>query len=794
MPTFPKLKIGQNLKREYFDMSHDVNTTCDFGFCQPTLGQDLIPNTRFKLQTKAFIRLAPLPVPTFSRIKYKQITRCIKMTDLMPDFKHFLSQRKQVNSNHILPLNITSVDYIWFADLLCTMQRIMVNNCFNADICDGSYSNLELVDTNDLFYRLSLWTNGPVNEDDAQGAAGEFAGFYYDVFNSANNGFAGSLNTAYNQLSALLGTENSPGVISTNSFFRKFGINDYYPYFASDTDYYAGNDNAPFRTTLLQWLSIKHFTGASSFADHESVNPLLGSYLQYAYCNNESGVPESLHSIFDQPMTLDNADFIVDFGTFDPVTYNLITRNNQVREKSITSCKVGIHLTPAGRRLMKILYAFGVNTYNKADNFPMYKLLAYYKTWFDSFNVGRLKSWETTNAYGLIDAFHETHRNVHEVLHTLTDGYDLVAENVHTFVQGFVQDLVRCCYVLPADQYTCCNENSPLYTESSDNHLLHGGLYHSGTSTGMGVLSLSNTNYGREQFNFVDSLTVQALQRLYPYINKYSVFGNKVDEYLRAKYGISLQRGSFVGESDFMLNVDDVFSTAETSEGYLGEYAGKGIGSGQSKDMVYECDDDFYFLVQITCIVPLGGYSQGAFNHMITPSDFYQDIFDSLGMEAVKSGNIIGRSYCTKFNNDLTTVFGFRPRFTFLKYHDNLANGGFAFRGQMSQFLPYMLDRHFTSADLKSYYGVDSRYPHAYYVRENDSVKVRPNEEMRYIGLNEAFGNYDRIFVDTTGTTDNFILTLYQKFDMYAPMKSISESYETFDKDNDTSVIKTEKS
>jgi hypothetical protein len=74
-----------------------------------------------------------------------------------------------------------------------------------------------------------------------------------------------------------------------------------------------------------------------------------------------------------------------------------------------------------------------------------------------------------------------------------------------------------------------------------------------------------------------------------------------------------------------------------------------------------------------------------------------------------------------------------------------------------------------------------------------DTEDYVPDEELRYIGRYEKFGNYDRIFYDTTGLTENFIVHMIQDFSMYAPMKSISDSYDTFDDDVDDAAINVQK-
>lgn len=796
MSSLPKVLIGRNSKRNYFDMSHDVNTTADFGFCQPILFQDLIPGSKFKLQTREFIRLAPMPVPTFARVQVKTTTRCIPLSEVFPDFKNFLTQKKLRSSNSQSSYSFNKADNISLAHILSTLQAIQYDKFYRNFNVDGSYSSIENLDPNDCFFRLSLWTNGPVDSSDTEAPVGNFGGYYYDVF-GASHYRNGAPNTVYNQLASLFDN----GVLDPESFFDKFSNGS--AFWTSLFDITGGGDPNVFRTCLAQFMTIGNFDGAASFSQYEVLNSYVGRYDQYKYFNGDgSGLPKNLVPIFSSPMTLDNADFIVDFGLMpQSVFYNQITENAEVVSKSFNGLKIGIHLTPAGKRLFKILFAIGIDSMHKDALIPMYKLLAYYKAWFDTYNVGRVNSWVTTNAHSLIDHFHEGHQVIDDIFMDLdTEDKDPVQIGRFMSFYNFLQDLVRCCYVLPADQYTICNQ-TPLYQDGTESNLTSQMIY-SGPPSDASARHLLTQNT-MHQFGTItqndgvlDALAVKALQRFYPMFNKYSVLGNKIDEILRSRYGIHLPPSDFVGDDSFSCAISDVYNLAETAQGYLGEYAGKGVGSNHSdekpaKTMNFECGEDFYFLIQFLCVVPFGGYSQGSFDHCIKASDFFQQEYDALGMEFVSKSEIMSRCYNTKFARGQKTLFGFRPRYTKFKYHDNLANGGFAFRGEQSQFLPYMLDRHFTAPDSVSYYQDDT---HSYYVRDNDSVTLAPVEELRYIGLNESYGNYDRIFIDVTGATDNFILSIYQKFDLYAPMKSISESYDTYDRETDDTVTKTEKS
>ena len=63
-----KVSVSGVKKRQQFDLSHDVNTTSNFGFCQPLLCKEMMPNSKISTRLNTMVRLAPMPVPTYGRL------------------------------------------------------------------------------------------------------------------------------------------------------------------------------------------------------------------------------------------------------------------------------------------------------------------------------------------------------------------------------------------------------------------------------------------------------------------------------------------------------------------------------------------------------------------------------------------------------------------------------------------------------------------------------------------------------------------------------------------------------
>ena len=89
--------IGRDDKRKFHDFTHDVNTTADFGFCQPTLVLPVMPNSHVNLKSSSFVRLGVMPCPTFGRIKIQQDQN---QKNHVQDLQNRMEKQKHEKENH----------------------------------------------------------------------------------------------------------------------------------------------------------------------------------------------------------------------------------------------------------------------------------------------------------------------------------------------------------------------------------------------------------------------------------------------------------------------------------------------------------------------------------------------------------------------------------------------------------------------------------------------------------------------------------------------------------------------
>lgn len=91
MSNFSKVNLGISTKRYTHDMSFDNNTTLSFGVCQPLFCQLLNDNDKLSGNIRQLVRLAPLPVPTFGRMRLVNKLRFVQMTDICPYYEALLA-------------------------------------------------------------------------------------------------------------------------------------------------------------------------------------------------------------------------------------------------------------------------------------------------------------------------------------------------------------------------------------------------------------------------------------------------------------------------------------------------------------------------------------------------------------------------------------------------------------------------------------------------------------------------------------------------------------------------------
>lgn len=92
--SMPKIKVSKDANhKSKHDLSHDVSTSMEFGFCAPQFSKLMIPDSTLDIDVAASIRLMPMPLPTFGRVSMKYYHQFVPMEDLWRPTNAFFSQQ-----------------------------------------------------------------------------------------------------------------------------------------------------------------------------------------------------------------------------------------------------------------------------------------------------------------------------------------------------------------------------------------------------------------------------------------------------------------------------------------------------------------------------------------------------------------------------------------------------------------------------------------------------------------------------------------------------------------------------
>lgn len=141
--------------------------------------------------------------------------------------------------------------------------------------------------------------------------------------------------------------------------------------------------------------------------------------------------------------------------------------------------------------------------------------------------------------------------------------------------------------------------------------------------------------------------------------------GNRVKDNMTAHYGVEPRtprdhRATYLGSVSAPINIGDVTSTAQTGDstnGVLGDVAGKGLSSFDDK--VFDFDSkDFGVIMVMHSVLPEAEYNSTGIdrmNQLIECEDYFIPEYENLGFEPVQR---------VDFRSDLTNqVMGYAPRY-----------------------------------------------------------------------------------------------------------------------------------
>lgn len=346
-------------------------------------------------------------------------------------------------------------------------------------------------------------------------------------------------------------------------------------------------------------------------------------------------------------------------------------------------------LNERGCQLRKILIGLGYNPSLDDDTKVSFlPLLAFAKSYFDTFVPYRTIDWQDTAAFDLINAFNSfPFVQIGSINHQADSGFDLFDENGNRLTDtgiDYFSILAEFFKQLSSTMSTHENDWLGLHTTSVLGNSFSGprspsGFYptdsrnevltdtfdsvvHSEQQNGYtqdtnitrpsgetpdyeGEMKVSKVPYLSGMFN---AFQLRLLQRMTNYVSKDSIIGRRIDTWMRshldsATYNNLYNRVIDMGVSSTDINVMDVDATADTltesSDGafsgeFLGSYAGKGVGSGK---LTFNYKSETYgFFIVLSWLDVNNNYYQGTDPQlfMLSNTQVPTAEFDALGYEA----------------------------------------------------------------------------------------------------------------------------------------------------------------
>lgn len=799
-----------NVKKEKFNLSHDNNTTYDWGSIQPTLCKMMQPDSTINVEDEQLIRMAPMVVPTFGRIKIKNIAHFVPIAEIFPNWDALLGQTKVTRSA-----------------------------IYNGEPCASTYTPKWVPNINNNILaawclagaKANLYFSGPV------GSITE------NTWNCARN--TGSWSTPAGWPTATTATRaymtTLLGISNTNS---------------PTTSVIAALNYTGYTMRLFRMLTDKGGarllnTYSVSISTIPTITTMVETPLANAngqgYTHSASNEQNSYDStIGDNHITFDGSDMIWEYAGSTGAGITSADRASGsgepiegITQTDFDSCKVRIvfKLSSFGKRLRKILIGLGydVNLAND-DQVSILPLIAYYKAWWDSYAPERTKNFYETNAWKIIQASMagQAAANLLSIINNQN------ANDLRNYFIGFMGDLGTCFATEKIDVVSAATDayyneaaNLDTITQTTEmqeriNELIgevlqkqRDTVYNDDGSSNNWTYTTAGTNANTQPGGMTTLITrtgantqltqpqLTALKKAYIMLNKSSVAGKALEEILRANgQGDYVEecKGKFINDHDQAIKISDVVATAATDKASLGQYGGRGLGLTNLK-FTYSTNR-YGYLIILSCIVPESGYINAPVheNEAISFDKMFNGEFDGIAYEAIQKKTLGGSPLIN--DNTYRNTFGFVPTYTQWKFMSNKANGDFSLNSRKAFMTPFTLDKYIPIGDA-NVYKVEETNGHTGSTTELCSPTFKyedlanAGEDYRYINKFPWNGNYNRIFeaaddglewsvfspnnnafLFNAFEYDNFMVHNVFAITYWAHMKSIENSYGTYDEEH----------
>lgn len=350
--------------------------------------------------------------------------------------------------------------------------------------------------------------------------------------------------------------------------------------------------------------------------------------------------------------------------------------------------------TEKGRLFLKVLHSlgYGINfTSDDTTSMSLLPLLAYMRVLYDYVYPSQyLDALQLTKYFKVF---------------TPTDLSNFFGTTASKFV--FLNALVN-MFSLPyrQDYFTAAwkSLNAP-GTQNAPQYIGKDAATFEITNTHTKYLSVFE-NYEGEQRSQVSQYALDFLSRLYDFVTRNNIVGNRFADRIFAKFGIGSRKSDpdmsqFIGQHIQPLRIADVTAMSAADGQDLGDLAGKMFSQGNGNLGNFDSIDEFGYILTLTFVQPKIGYYQGRRRWVTCTSqfDFFQPEFD-MQMRAIRNDELFADYKSPDefvagqdFGGNPRNTFAFAPNYSEFKKGDAYLTGDFRVKSLARNMDAYHLFR-----------------------------------------------------------------------------------------------------
>lgn len=229
--------------------------------------------------------------------------------------------------------------------------------------------------------------------------------------------------------------------------------------------------------------------------------------------------------------------------------------------------------------------------------------------------------------------------------------------------------------------------------------------------------------YQTEHRPQINQVALDFLSRLYDFVTRNNIVGNRFADRIFAKFGIGSRNSDpdmsqFIGQHIQPLRIADVTAMSSSEGQDLGDLAGKMFSQGNGNLGKLDSIDEFGYILTLTFVQPKVGYYQGR-RRWVTCNgqfDFFQPEFD-MQMRAIRNDELFadyidaadyGRGQ--EYGGNPSKVFAFAPNYSEYKKGDAYLTGDFRVKTLRRNMDAYHLFRDIPTPSESSPLALNSQF------------------------------------------------------------------------------------